>query len=227
MKFLRGKVEFVVDKAVDDFFDSRKYLLKDMIKNDIVHGIYGGIEKHFIEKYNEMRMKVIEEFKRAYAPSLIEITDIFQELKLEFYIFTHHFQNYYLFDDQKFDSPIYSTEDQAKANNGVPNVIWENVTEYEGDMIERITDSEIEYYLLLKNAADWTFIEPTFNTAEGSVEWGIHVDDLEFRVLPVGMQDDQVDESVAPIEKMDYLVCIINRNSNCIIYFIRFNIRSK
>ncbi|MHA1795453.1 MAG: hypothetical protein ACTSUK_05030 [Promethearchaeota archaeon] len=132
-------------------------------------------------------------------------TDIFQELKLEFYIFTHHFQNYYLFDDQKFDSPIYSTEDQAKANNGVPNVIWENVTEYEGDMIERITDSEIEYYLLLKNAADWTFIEPTFNTAEGSVEWGIHVDDLEFRVLPVGMQDDQVDESVAPIEKMDYL----------------------
>jgi len=83
MKFLRGKVEFVVDKAVDDFFDSRKYLLKDMIKNDIVHGIYGGIEKHFIEKYNEMRMKVIEEFKRAYAPSLIEITDIFQEFYKE------------------------------------------------------------------------------------------------------------------------------------------------
>lgn len=132
-------------------------------------------------------------------------TDIFQQLKLEFYIFTHHFQNYYLFDDQKFDSPIYSTEDQAKANNGVPDVIWENVTEYGGDMVERITDTEIEYYLLLKNAADWSFIEPTFNVAEGSVKWGIHIEDLDFRVLPVGMQDEQVNITEAPVEQMDYL----------------------
>ncbi|MCF2138608.1 MAG: hypothetical protein K9W44_00965 [Candidatus Lokiarchaeota archaeon] len=132
-------------------------------------------------------------------------TEIFQELKLEFYIFTHHFQNYYLFDDQKFNSPIYSAEDQQKANNGVPDVIWENVTEYEGDMVERVSDTEIEYYLLFKNAADWKFDEPQFNTDEGSVNWGITIDDLDFRVLPLGMQDDQVNSTVAPIENMDFL----------------------
>lgn len=134
-----------------------------------------------------------------------QATEIFQELKLEFYIFTHHFQNYYLFDDNKFSAPIYSAEDQLKAGNGVPDVIWEDVGESEGQSVERISDTEMQYYLMFQNADNWEFMEPEFNVDEGKVEWGIHIDTLDFRVLPIGMQDDQVNLTEAPVETMDYL----------------------
>ncbi|MHA1675053.1 MAG: hypothetical protein ACTSYI_15660 [Promethearchaeota archaeon] len=132
-------------------------------------------------------------------------TDIFQELKLEFYVFTHHFQNYYLFDDEKFADPMYNATDQAKAGNGVPDVTWETVGEFEGVPVERISDTEIDYYLLFQGASVWSFVEPIYNTDAGEMSWGIHVDNLEFRVMPLGMEDDQVNLTVAPIETLDYL----------------------
>ncbi len=132
-------------------------------------------------------------------------TDIFQELKLEFYVFTHHFQNYYLFDDEKFADPMYNATDQAKAGNGVPDVIWETVGVFEDEPVERISDTEIDYYLLFQGATDWSFVEPTYDTDAGEMSWGIHIDDLDFRVIPLGMEDDQVNLTVAPIETMDYL----------------------
>ncbi|MHA1522257.1 MAG: hypothetical protein ACTSRK_18950 [Promethearchaeota archaeon] len=134
-----------------------------------------------------------------------EATDIFQELKLEFYVFTHHFQNYYLFDDAKFDDPLYDATDQAKAYNGVPDVSWETVGEFEGEPVERISDTEIDYYLLFQGAAEWTFIEPIYDADDGEMHWGILIDELDFRVMPLGMEDDAVNATVAPIETMDYL----------------------
>ena len=63
-------------------------------------------------------------------------TDIFQELSVEFYIFTHHFSNFYLFDDTKYASHP-DTAIAANAGNGVPDVLFEDVGEYEGEMLQK------------------------------------------------------------------------------------------
>jgi len=137
-------------------------------------------------------------------------TDIFQELKLEFYVFTHHFQNWYLFDDYKFDNKTYAdpdVQDQADAavGNGVPDVIFEQTGTYENESVSMITDAEVIDYILFRGADKWTFKEPVYDKAANKMEWGIRAENLGFRVIPMGLKDDQVNLTVAPVEHMEYM----------------------
>jgi hypothetical protein len=136
-------------------------------------------------------------------------TDVFQELKLEFYVFTHHFQNWYLFDDEKFDKDYNNTALQVQAEdavgNGVPDVLFEQVGEYEGEPVHMITDAEVVDYLLFRGAEDWSFKEPVYDTDANSMEWGIRAERLGFRVIPMGMNDDEISLADAPVEYMDYM----------------------
>ncbi len=122
-------------------------------------------------------------------------TDIFQELKLEFYVFTHHFTSWVLFDDNKF-----GMGDDA-SGNGVPDVKWGVVGEYENETVSKINDTEIVDYIQFRGA-DFSFIDPVYDG--DSMTWGVHADNLAFRVLPIGMNDDEVNETVAPLEHMEY-----------------------
>jgi len=136
-------------------------------------------------------------------------TDVFQELKLEFYVFTHHFQNWYLFDDNKFENKTYSDPDvqaqaDAASDNGVPDVLFEQIGEHEGEPVHMITDAEVIDYILFRGADEWTFKEPVYNTTANSMEWGVRADNLGFRVIPMGMNDDEISLDDAPIEYMDY-----------------------
>ncbi len=136
-------------------------------------------------------------------------TDIFEELKLEFYVFTHHFQNWYLFDDEKFDKDYNDTAIQIQADaavgNGVPDVIFENIADPGDDPVHMITDAEVVDYILFRGADDWDFKEPVYNTDEGSMEWGIRAENLGFRIIPMGLKDDQVNLTVAPVEYMEFM----------------------
>lgn len=129
-------------------------------------------------------------------------TEIFEKLSVEFYIFTHHFSNFYLFDDTKYESHP-DTAIAAKAGNGVPDVLFEDVGIFEGQTVQRISETEVEDYILLRGATDWTFNEPEY--VDGKMEWGVRADGVAFRVLPLGMKDDEVNETVAPTEHMEYL----------------------
>ncbi len=126
-------------------------------------------------------------------------TDIFQELKLEFYIFTHHFSNWVLFDDHRFNDT-----DEAYGN-GVPDVKFEEVGTYENETVERITDTEVIDYILFRGAEKWTFIEPIYDKTENTMEWGVRADRLDFRIIPTGLGDGEVNETEAPIETMEYM----------------------
>ena len=136
-------------------------------------------------------------------------TDIFQELKLEFYVFTHHFQNWYLFDDLKFNKDYSNAttdiQDQAEAaiGNGVPDVLFENIADPGDDPVHIITDAEVVDYILFRRA-EWSFIEPEYNIEENKMEWGIHAENLGFRVIPMGANDEYPLED-APIEYMEYM----------------------
>ena len=138
-------------------------------------------------------------------------TDIFEELRLEFYVFTHHFQNWYLFDDQKFDKDYSnSTADvQAQAiaavDNGVPDVLFENIADPGDDPVHVITDAEVVDYILFRGADEWIFNEPVYDTEANKMEWGIRANNLGFRAIPMGLKDDQVNLSVAPVEYMEYM----------------------
>ncbi|MHA1584778.1 MAG: hypothetical protein ACTSWL_05960, partial [Promethearchaeota archaeon] len=128
-------------------------------------------------------------------------TDIFQKLSVEFYIFTHHFSSWVLFDDSKFENRTYEGD---TVGNGVPDVHFEQIGTNDGEPVEKITDTEILDYILFRGAEKWTFIEPTYNRELGQMEWGVRADNLSFRVLPIGMEDKDVNQTDAPIEKMDY-----------------------
>ncbi len=138
-------------------------------------------------------------------------TDIFEELRLEFYVFTHHFQNWYLFDDQKFDKDYSNSTDDIQAQavaavgNGVPDVLFENIADPGDEPVHMITDAEVVDYILFRGADKWTFNEPVYNAEEGSMEWGIHADNLGFRVIPMGLKDDEISEEDAPVEHMEYM----------------------
>ena len=114
---------------------------------------------------------------------------------MEFYIFTHHFTSWVLFDDEKFGVGEEGT------GNGVPDVDWEVVGQINGENVSRITDTEIVDYIQFRGA-DFSFVEPVYDG--DTMSWGVRADDLAFRVLPIGMNDDEVNETVAPLEHMDY-----------------------
>ncbi len=136
-------------------------------------------------------------------------TDIFQELKLEFYVFTHHFQNWYLYDDDKFDKEYNNTDVQAQADaavgNGVPDVLFEEIGEHEGVPVHAITDAEVIDYILFRGADKWTFKEPVYDAEDGSMEWGIRADNLGFRVIPMGLKDEEISLDDTPVEYMEYM----------------------
>ncbi|MHA1475512.1 MAG: hypothetical protein ACTSQ5_10025 [Promethearchaeota archaeon] len=140
-----------------------------------------------------------------------EATDIFQELKLEFYVFTHHFQNWYLFDDEKFDKDYSNSstfvQDQTEdaIGNGVPDVLFENIADPGDDPVHVITDAEVVDYILFRGADEWTFKEPVYDTEENKMEWGIRAENLGFRIIPMGLKDDEIDLDDAPVEHMEFM----------------------
>jgi len=116
--------------------------------------------------------------------------DIFQELDIEFYIFTHTFVDFLLFDDYKLGNS--STD-----GNGVPDVVYEPQT-HENVTGNFIADSEVTDYFVLRGAV-FEFNAPTYNTATNEMEWGITASPLSFRCIPVGMSPDDVSEEAAPV----------------------------
>jgi hypothetical protein len=139
-------------------------------------------------------------------------TDIFQELDIEFYIFTHSFQNWYLYDDNKFSDTNKYNETSYPGqpiadmiNNNVPDVLFNQTGTYEGEPVYQIVDSEVEYYLLMRGADSWSFKDPIYDSAKNSMEWGIRANNLDFRCIPMGMKEEEVDEIISPVETMEYM----------------------
>jgi hypothetical protein len=135
------------------------------------------------------------------------LTDIFEKLDIEFYIFTHHFQNWYLFDDAKFaDTAKYSNPMYAgKAGNGVPDIVMNQTGTYENQSVEMIVDSEVTDYIQFRGADDWVFKEPVYDTVKNSMSWGVRGENLDFRVIPIGMKDDEVNDTISPVETMAFM----------------------
>ena len=124
------------------------------------------------------------------------IEDIFQGLDIEFYLMTHHFAGFLLYDDQKFanDSVLNAT-----ANNGVPDIVRQSVGTYENASVDVIVGSEATDYLVF-TGSNFHFIDPVVTTE--SITWGIETSDLEFRVIPIGLNPSEVNKTTAPVIKM-------------------------
>jgi hypothetical protein len=125
------------------------------------------------------------------------IEDIFQGLDIEFYLLTHHFAGFILYDDTKFASdPLLNTT----ANNGVPDIVRRSVGTYENSSVDVIVDSEATDYLVF-TGSNFHFIDPVISTE--SITWGIETTDLEFRVIPIGLNPSEVNKTDAPVIKME------------------------
>jgi len=131
------------------------------------------------------------------------LTDVFKGLDIEFYIITHHFQNWYLYDDEKFENlTSYDTSTQAQitsknmVNNGVPDVIFNSTS-------GRIIDSEVTDYIVFRDAK-FSFIEPIYDTTKNEMTWAVRGENLNFRVIPMGLKESDVNLATSPMETMEY-----------------------
>jgi hypothetical protein len=130
------------------------------------------------------------------------LTDIFDGLDIEFYIFTHHFSDWYFFDDYKLGG--------AADGNGVPDVMWTDLGTTSGGIpVKVINDTEATDRLILTNV-NWTFDAPT--VSNGELRWGLtggdktsDLDNVDFRIIPLGMKAEDVSEVARPTHSMDYL----------------------
>jgi len=125
------------------------------------------------------------------------LTDVFEGLDIEFYIFTHHFQNVYLYDDAKFSPLTNNPEALSYVNNNRPDALHNRTN----PDFQTIQDSEITHMIQFRGA-DWSFKDPVISS--NGVSWGIRGDNVQLRVIPVGIKPDDVNETVAPIENMTY-----------------------
>jgi len=122
------------------------------------------------------------------------VEDIFEGLDIEFYVFTHSFVDFVMFNDTRLG--LASTD-----NNGVPDVVREEIGTYENQTVDAISDTEVTKYFQLRDGA-YTFLEPSYSN--GRMEWGVHIDNFNFRLIPMGLSADSVNETDAPVLSMDY-----------------------
>jgi len=125
------------------------------------------------------------------------IEDVFQGLDIELYLLTHHFAGFILYDDKKFENDSVLN---ATANNGVPDIVRQSAGTYENSSVDVIVDSEATDYLVF-TGSNFHFIDPVV-TPE-SITWGIETSNLEFRVIPIGLNPSEVNRTQAPIIKME------------------------
>ncbi len=125
------------------------------------------------------------------------IEDVFQGLDIEFYLLTHHFAGFILYDDTKFAG---DPELNATANNGVPDIVRRSAGTYQNSSVDVIVDSEATDYLVF-TGSNFNFIDPVV-TSE-SITWGIETNNLEFRVIPIGLNPSEVNKTQAPVIKME------------------------
>lgn len=118
------------------------------------------------------------------GPSDAVATDIFEELDIEFYIISHHFSNWYLYNDSMI------------LQNDVPDVEFNSTT----GLIER---HEVTDYILFRGG-EFYFKEPVYDLNAKSMKWGVGAKNLNFRIIPIGLQESQTNLTASPIEQMEY-----------------------
>jgi len=134
--------------------------------------------------------------EQEYQGPEFTLTSVFHGMDIEFYIFTHHFQNVYLYDDSKFSVYPEDSALRLKAGNNMPDVLYN-----ESSNVQNIYDSEVTHYLQFKEAS-WSFKEPVIT--DDGVSWGIRGDDIDLRVIPVGISADDANETESPLESIEY-----------------------
>lgn len=131
------------------------------------------------------------------------IEDVFRGLDIEFYIFTHSFVDFVMFDDSLLNNTDYSASVQAKAFNGVPDVVRDSdVNNTVNASVDAIAGTEVTHYFNFRGS-DFAFDEPVYDTDAQEMQWGFHATGLEFRLIPLGLKPEQVNYTTAPIIKME------------------------
>jgi hypothetical protein len=128
------------------------------------------------------------------------IEDVFEGLDIEFYLLTHHFSGFILFNDTYFSDPSFGGNFSNTINNGVPDVVRSTIGVHEGADVELIVDSEVDSYMVF-TGSDFSFIEPQI--IGDKITWGVETEELEFRMIPMGLSPSEVNLTTAPKIEMD------------------------
>lgn len=107
------------------------------------------------------------------------LADVFGGLDIEFYLFTHHLESGYLYNDLDASDDITVNYTQAEYENGT-------VIEVDGVPAMRPDTNELSHRLMLGNVESFT---PTAPVADGAdaIEWGITLNNAEIIPVPIGI----------------------------------------
>jgi hypothetical protein len=113
----------------------------------------------------------------------INVADIFQNLDIEFYLFTHHLAGAFLYNDTDSNSRITSRYRPLK------NEFGENVTTPDGSVVEVPDQSEITHRIVLNSVDNFDWQAPHL-TGTNKFSWGLDLNLVTVTPVPIGVDLD-------------------------------------
>jgi hypothetical protein len=114
---------------------------------------------------------------------------IFQGLDIEFYLFTHHLNGAFLYNDTNFDNRV-------SANYVTVNNSFDQPILVDGHPIEVPQSSELTHKLMLGSVDDFDFALPSKNG--NSISWGLKLNNATITPVPIGVD---LDSYLGPTEE--------------------------
>jgi len=113
----------------------------------------------------------------------INVADIFQNLDIEFYLFTHHLAGAFLYNDTDSNSRITSRYRPLK------NEFGDNVTTPDGSVVEVPDQSEITHRIVLNSVDNFDWQAPHL-TGTNKFSWGLDLNLVTVTPVPIGVDLD-------------------------------------
>ncbi len=104
---------------------------------------------------------------------------VFNGLDVEFYIFTHHLEGAYLYNDLDSNNKVTVRYDEVK--NGTETAVTPD-----GEPIRQPNTTELTHKIMLSSMAETQINKPKENS-DGNVEWGITLLNPEIIPMPMGL----------------------------------------
>jgi len=131
--------------------------------------------------------------------------DMFGGLDIEFFLYTHHLEGAFLYNDTIPDGKItiedYVTIDNTSAPQN-PDGSYPPMKDDEGRPILVPNQTEISHRLMLGDVDKFEFLEPEAK-GDDQVNWGIRLIDAELKAVPVGV--DLNSYLQAPVEQLPFI----------------------
>jgi hypothetical protein len=162
--------------------DSRmQWLLTKTPDVEIAQTIYTQFSFDLLQlwvKNFEIHIDVSELLNIVSEGENFNMADVFQGCDINFYLFTHHLAGVFLYNDLDQSGDVSVTYEELLDEQGNPVMVNDTVVEVPDSM-------ELTHRVILGTVENFNFVEPTIDTAENKVSWGLTLENADIAPVPV------------------------------------------